>query len=48
MPIAGVAATFAQIAAARAIPISLAERPRPASQTGQNGSWMPVTRNVAA
>ena len=46
-PIAGVATTLAQIAAARTTPISPAVRPRPASQTGQNGSWMPATRKIA-
>jgi hypothetical protein len=37
-PIAGVASTFNQIAAANRTPISLAVRPREASQTGQKGS----------
>jgi hypothetical protein len=47
-PIAGVANTLTQIAAANTIPISLALRPRAASHTGQNGSWMPATRKIAA
>ena len=47
-PIAGVVTTFAQIEAANTVPISFAPRPRVDSQTGQNGSWAPVTRNAAA
>ena len=47
-PNAGVAITLAQIAAAKTKAICCGSRPRPASQTGQNGSWIPTTRNTAA
>jgi hypothetical protein len=43
-PIAGVAKTFAQIAAGR-IRRSPRGEARAASQIGQNGSWMPAIKN---
>ena len=47
-PIAGVATTLAQIAAAKTPAICCGSRPCPASHTGQNGSCTPMTRNAAA
>jgi len=47
-PIARVAITFTQIAAAKGVPISFAPNPREASHPGQNGNCAPLTRTAAA